>query len=250
MQPGKTDGRGWAIASWAVAHAQRLGIRGVSYGGKVWTRGDGGDGWQTVKSGSGKAAPRTRRRCRSATRTPRRQVPPGRPHPNEDLFREWRYSAALSAPRPTRRSVRAGPDAGDQRSTKVLEEGAMSSTLPRRVVQAALLAAAGAAPLIMGASAAHAAELPVRRSTASPAISQPDLAVPTGIADQVGEGLAGSVLVPAEDWASAPRADRGLLRRPGAQQRHAVRGQRDHHGHPALPPDQRGGDGGVTTPLH
>ncbi|GAA4964035.1 heavy metal transporter [Yinghuangia aomiensis] len=57
VQPGKTDGRGWAIASWAVAHAQQLGIREVSYGGKVWTREDGGDGWQTVKSGSGKAAP-------------------------------------------------------------------------------------------------------------------------------------------------------------------------------------------------
>lgn len=74
----------------------------------------------------------------------------------------------------------------------------MSSTLPRRVVQAALLAAAGAAPLIIGASAAHAAELPVPALDGVTGISQPDLAVPTGIADQVGEGLAGSVLVPAE----------------------------------------------------
>lgn len=74
----------------------------------------------------------------------------------------------------------------------------MSSTLPRRVVQAALLAAAGAAPLIVGAAAAHAAELPVPALNGVTGISQPDLALPTGAADQLGDNLTGAVLYPAE----------------------------------------------------
>jgi hypothetical protein len=55
--PGKADGRGWAVAAWAVAQAQRLGIREVAYDGQVWTREDGGKGWRPEKASGGKAAP-------------------------------------------------------------------------------------------------------------------------------------------------------------------------------------------------
>jgi hypothetical protein len=78
----------------------------------------------------------------------------------------------------------------------------MSSTLPRRVAQAALLAAAGAAPLI-GASAAQAAELPLPATDGVTGLSQPDLSLPTGAADRVGQNLADSVLTPAM-WGLGP----------------------------------------------
>ncbi|MDI2128936.1 ATP-binding protein [Yinghuangia seranimata] len=69
----------------------------------------------------------------------------------------------------------------------------MSSTLPRRVAQAALLVAAGAAP-VLAAAPAQAADLPL---PAVGGISQPDLAVPTTAADMASRQLEESVLGPA-----------------------------------------------------
>ncbi|WP_425555429.1 hypothetical protein [Kitasatospora kazusensis] len=37
---------GWAVAQWAVAHSQELGIGVVAYDGKVWSFDKPGDGWQ------------------------------------------------------------------------------------------------------------------------------------------------------------------------------------------------------------
>lgn len=126
----------------------------------------------------------------------------------------------------------------------------MPSTLPRRVVQAALPAATGAAPLIIGASA-HAAELPVPALDGVTGISQPDPAVPTGTADQVGEGLAGSVLVPAEAGLgpalpitgfSADRAINSAMPSAG----HAITTGTRHY----LETNAAETLAGVTTPLH
>ncbi|WP_225994018.1 hypothetical protein [Actinomadura rudentiformis] len=36
---------GWAVASWAVTHAQAYGLTEVRHGGKGWTADDGHDGW-------------------------------------------------------------------------------------------------------------------------------------------------------------------------------------------------------------
>ncbi|GAB2704398.1 hypothetical protein [Kitasatospora kifunensis] len=41
---------GWAVAQWAVAHAQELGIGTVAYNGKVWRVDHSSDGWQALAS--------------------------------------------------------------------------------------------------------------------------------------------------------------------------------------------------------
>lgn len=41
-----TAKRGWLIASWTVAHAQRYGLREVRYAGVVWSAEEGHDGWR------------------------------------------------------------------------------------------------------------------------------------------------------------------------------------------------------------
>ncbi|UGQ09472.1 hypothetical protein LO772_21300 [Yinghuangia sp. ASG 101] len=46
VRPGNADGRGWAIATWAVARASELGIREIAFDGKVWTRDKSGKGWR------------------------------------------------------------------------------------------------------------------------------------------------------------------------------------------------------------
>lgn len=46
VRPGREAGRGWAIASWAVAHASELDIREIAFDGKVWTRDRSGKGWR------------------------------------------------------------------------------------------------------------------------------------------------------------------------------------------------------------
>ena len=48
-----TAQRGWAVASWAVAHCQDLHISAVSYAGKQWTAADSTEGWQPVPAASG-----------------------------------------------------------------------------------------------------------------------------------------------------------------------------------------------------
>ncbi|WP_120721554.1 hypothetical protein [Streptomyces hundungensis] len=50
--------RGWALANWAVAHAETLHIARVAYAGRVWSAEDSADGW-TAGSGaaSGAASP-------------------------------------------------------------------------------------------------------------------------------------------------------------------------------------------------
>ncbi|WP_214412648.1 hypothetical protein [Sphaerisporangium fuscum] len=40
-----TERRGWQIASWSVAHAQKYGLREVRYGGVKWRSASGHDGW-------------------------------------------------------------------------------------------------------------------------------------------------------------------------------------------------------------
>ncbi|GGK67991.1 hypothetical protein Sme01_13170 [Sphaerisporangium melleum] len=40
-----TQRRGWLIASWTVAHAQKYGLRKVRYAGVAWSSADGQDGW-------------------------------------------------------------------------------------------------------------------------------------------------------------------------------------------------------------
>ncbi|HEY9524212.1 MAG TPA: hypothetical protein VIR33_13300 [Thermopolyspora sp.] len=42
-----TTRRGWLIASWSVAHAQRYGLHEVRYAGVVWSADDGHDGWRS-----------------------------------------------------------------------------------------------------------------------------------------------------------------------------------------------------------
>jgi hypothetical protein len=46
VRPGTSAGRGWAIATWAVTHADDLGIQEIAYDGKVWTREKSGKGWR------------------------------------------------------------------------------------------------------------------------------------------------------------------------------------------------------------
>lgn len=46
VRPGADPGRGWAIASWTVAHAAELHVREIAFDGKVWTREDSGKGWR------------------------------------------------------------------------------------------------------------------------------------------------------------------------------------------------------------
>ncbi|WP_435839146.1 hypothetical protein [Streptodolium elevatio] len=46
VRPGADPGRGWAIASWTVAHASELRVREIAFDGKVWTREDSGKGWR------------------------------------------------------------------------------------------------------------------------------------------------------------------------------------------------------------
>jgi hypothetical protein len=42
--------REWAVANWATAQAEALGIGQVSYGGKTWSASDGGSGWKSDSS--------------------------------------------------------------------------------------------------------------------------------------------------------------------------------------------------------
>ncbi|WP_431680290.1 hypothetical protein [Kitasatospora sp. KL5] len=46
---------GWAVAQWAVAHAQELGIGAVAYDGRVWRFDRPSDGWQAKAEGSSSA---------------------------------------------------------------------------------------------------------------------------------------------------------------------------------------------------
>ncbi|GAA2725845.1 MULTISPECIES: hypothetical protein [Streptomyces] len=48
LEAGAQDGRhlGWALASWAVAHAAELRIDRVSFDGRVWTAKNSADGWR------------------------------------------------------------------------------------------------------------------------------------------------------------------------------------------------------------
>ncbi|MGC5014701.1 hypothetical protein ACLQ2R_28375 [Streptosporangium sp. DT93] len=39
-------GRGWLVASWAVAHAREFGLARVGYDGRAWVSVDGHDGWK------------------------------------------------------------------------------------------------------------------------------------------------------------------------------------------------------------
>ncbi|MEU3603568.1 hypothetical protein ABZ714_33400 [Streptomyces sp. NPDC006798] len=51
----RSDDRGWEVAHWAVARAERLRIAEVSYGGRVWRSGEAEGGWReagTVDSGA------------------------------------------------------------------------------------------------------------------------------------------------------------------------------------------------------
>ncbi|MFD0259954.1 hypothetical protein ACFRKE_17615 [Kitasatospora indigofera] len=43
---------GWAVAHWAVTHAQQLGIRTVAYDGKIWRMAKSADGWKPQASGT------------------------------------------------------------------------------------------------------------------------------------------------------------------------------------------------------
>jgi hypothetical protein len=47
--------RGWSIAQWAVAHAQRLGIATVIYDDRIWTARRSGEGWRAYQHPSGDA---------------------------------------------------------------------------------------------------------------------------------------------------------------------------------------------------
>ena len=42
--------RGWLIATWSVAHAQRYNLRSVSYDGVTWSAAKGADGWTPGKA--------------------------------------------------------------------------------------------------------------------------------------------------------------------------------------------------------
>ncbi|WP_189451587.1 hypothetical protein [Streptomyces abikoensis] len=50
VRPGPDDEtpgrRGWAVASWAVAHAAELRVERVSFGGRVWSAENSADGWR------------------------------------------------------------------------------------------------------------------------------------------------------------------------------------------------------------
>ncbi|MFC9327247.1 hypothetical protein [Kitasatospora sp. NPDC057015] len=43
---------GWAVAHWAVTHAQQLGIRTVAYDGRIWRMAKSADGWKPQASGT------------------------------------------------------------------------------------------------------------------------------------------------------------------------------------------------------
>ncbi|WP_371479690.1 hypothetical protein [Kitasatospora sp. NBC_00315] len=43
---------GWAVAHWAVTHAQQLGIRTVAYDGKIWRMAKSADGWKPQPAGT------------------------------------------------------------------------------------------------------------------------------------------------------------------------------------------------------
>ena len=43
---------GWAVAHWAVTHAQQLGIETVAYDGKIWRMTKSADGWKPQASGT------------------------------------------------------------------------------------------------------------------------------------------------------------------------------------------------------
>ncbi|MFC8452518.1 hypothetical protein [Kitasatospora sp. NPDC057223] len=43
---------GWAVAHWAVTHAQQLGIETVAYDGRIWRMAKSADGWKTQASGT------------------------------------------------------------------------------------------------------------------------------------------------------------------------------------------------------
>ncbi len=43
---------GWAVAHWAVTHAQQLGIETVAYDGRIWRMAKSADGWRTQASGT------------------------------------------------------------------------------------------------------------------------------------------------------------------------------------------------------
>jgi hypothetical protein len=45
--------RGWAVAQWAVSHADRLGITEVIYDGRIWTARRSGRGWRTYQPPGG-----------------------------------------------------------------------------------------------------------------------------------------------------------------------------------------------------
>lgn len=49
--------RGWALASWAMAHASELRIERISYGDRRWSAADSGKGWQKVPDGSDVGTP-------------------------------------------------------------------------------------------------------------------------------------------------------------------------------------------------
>ncbi|MEO3811984.1 hypothetical protein ABGB17_23555 [Sphaerisporangium sp. B11E5] len=49
-----SERRGWLIAAWSVAHAQKFGLHQVRYAGLSWTAAAGHDGWLTdAKAGTG-----------------------------------------------------------------------------------------------------------------------------------------------------------------------------------------------------
>ncbi|WP_354645038.1 hypothetical protein [Kitasatospora camelliae] len=50
--PGATRQVGWALAQWAVAHAQELGLGTVGYDGKVWRVDRPNDGWKAQSEGA------------------------------------------------------------------------------------------------------------------------------------------------------------------------------------------------------
>lgn len=50
--PVSTGRYGWAVASWAVAHAEDLGVASVAYAGKVWVADYGYDGWGDAEAAS------------------------------------------------------------------------------------------------------------------------------------------------------------------------------------------------------
>jgi hypothetical protein len=47
--------RGWAMAAWAVAHAQAYGIRAIRYAGYEWQASAGSNGWRPIANGTAAA---------------------------------------------------------------------------------------------------------------------------------------------------------------------------------------------------